>query len=328
MRILITGAGGAAAISVWKSLTHEHTLFMGDIDPCAAGLYLVPQQQRLILCRGDDAEFVKQIITICEKLQIDVLIPTVDVELQPLAQVQQQLMAIGVNMPLCSTEVLQRCYDKYALLSFCQNKIPVPQFTLLNSATIATFKNFPLFAKPRQGAGGVGALLVKTARDLTALPQDGSYLIQEFLPGAEYSVDVYIDRKGTAIAAVPRLRMKVDSGVAVAARTVQMPELTSLAIQTAMHVGIRYVANIQFKQTLNGEYKLLEINPRFPGTLPLTAAAGVDIPQLLLKEILGHTLSAGLMPYKEIMVMRYWTEHYCEPQEWEKLAKEVNPHKI
>lgn len=46
MKILITGAGGAAAISVWKSLNQEHELYMADIDPCAAGLYLVPAGQR------------------------------------------------------------------------------------------------------------------------------------------------------------------------------------------------------------------------------------------------------------------------------------------
>jgi carbamoyl-phosphate synthase large subunit len=41
MRILITGAGGgAAAISVWKSLGADHELHMADIDPLATGLYL------------------------------------------------------------------------------------------------------------------------------------------------------------------------------------------------------------------------------------------------------------------------------------------------
>ena len=54
MRLLITGAGGAAAISVWKSLAAEHELHMADMDPLASGLYLVPEAQRLIIPRGDD----------------------------------------------------------------------------------------------------------------------------------------------------------------------------------------------------------------------------------------------------------------------------------
>ena len=58
MRILITGAGGAAAISVWKSLSAEHELHMADMDPLAAGLYLVPPDRRLIIPRGDAPELV------------------------------------------------------------------------------------------------------------------------------------------------------------------------------------------------------------------------------------------------------------------------------
>src|SRR6185369_2584662 len=58
MRILITGAGGAAAISVWKSLSAEHELHMADMDPLATGLYLVPVERRLIIPRGDAPELV------------------------------------------------------------------------------------------------------------------------------------------------------------------------------------------------------------------------------------------------------------------------------
>ena len=49
------------------------------------------------------------------------------------------------------------------------------------------------------------------------------------MPGAEYSVDVYIQSNGQPLACVPRLRMKVDSGVAVAARTQELPALEAMA---------------------------------------------------------------------------------------------------
>ena len=74
-----------------------------------------------------------------------------------------------------------------------------------------------------------------------------------------------------------------------------------------------YVANVQFKRAADGVFKLLEVNPRFPGTLPLTSAAGVDMPKLMVDELAGRKLPDGLMPFKEIMVVRYWTEHYFDP---------------
>ena len=44
---------------------------------------------------------------------------------------------------------------------------------------------------------------------------------------------------------------------------------------------VQGTANVQFKRAADGVFKLLEVNPRFPGTLPLTGAAGIDMPKLL-----------------------------------------------
>ncbi len=119
-------------------------------------------------------------------------------------------------------------------------------------------------------------------------------MLQEYLPGEEYSVDVYVRRDGRVIAAVPRARMKIDSGIAVASRTVNVPEVIAAAVRTAEIIGIRGIANVQFKRAADGVFKLLEVNPRFPGTLPLTGAAGIDMPKLMADELAGRTLPDGL----------------------------------
>lgn len=321
MRILLTGVGGPAAISVWKSLASEHEFYMADIDPCATGLYLVPEKQRILLPRGESPDFTDRVFELCQKHQIELLLPTVDSELDVLAASSSRFLNQGIKLPLSSVEALKLCRDKYLLLNHCKASVPVPEYTLLTEETAFTTKQFPLFAKPRRGSGSNGAMVLENAQDLSHLPRDGSYLIQELLPGAEYSVDVYIQSSGQPLACVPRLRMKVDSGVAVAARTQKLPTLEAMALTVAKTVDIRYVANIQFKADSGGQFKLLEINPRFPGTLPLTAAAGIDIPKLLIKDIKGETLPEKLMPFNELMVVRYWTEHFCSAREWEALCQ-------
>ena len=90
MRILITGAGGAAAVSVWKSLSAEHELHMADIDPLAAGLYLVPPDRRLIIPRGDTPELVPALHRACKERRIEALLPTVDAELAPVAAARDE----------------------------------------------------------------------------------------------------------------------------------------------------------------------------------------------------------------------------------------------
>lgn len=320
MKILLTGAGGPSAISVWKSLRNEHQIFMADMDPKATGLYLVPADQRLVVPRGDSPTFVDHTYEACRRLGIEVLICTVDAELAPLAQAHARFEALGVRLPLSPLPALELCRDKLDLLDRLKVVVPVPDYTVVDAETANKPHTFPMFAKPRVSAGSRGAMVIADAQEMRALPQDGSYLLQELLPGDEYSVDVYLKADGAAIAAVPRVRMKTDSGIAVAARTVHDQVVIDAAILAAQTAGIRYVANVQFKRAADGQAKLLEINPRFPGTLPLTAEAGVDLPKLLVAEVSGEAMPTGLLPFRERMVVRYWSEQFVDPDEWRQLC--------
>lgn len=320
MKILLTGAGGAAAVSVWKSLHGNQEIVMADIDPCAAGLYLVPPEQRIIIPKGDSEGYVPFLLQLCQQKGIDLLIPTVDCELLPIAKALPQFEELGIKVPLCSVETLTLCRDKLKLFEFCKELGVTSPFHRLTKSFMENNIEFPCFAKPRLGSGSAGAMVIHNKQDLLNLPDDGRYLIQELLPGEEYSVDVYIQSNGMPLASVPRFRMKIDSGIAVAAQTKIIPELSQMALEVAKKINIRYVANIQFKQNRQGEFKLLEINPRFPGTLPLTSAAGIDIPKLLIQNIQGKLLPGNILPFKEMMVVRYWTEQFFEIEEWQKLC--------
>jgi carbamoyl-phosphate synthase large subunit len=321
MRILMTGAGGPSAISVWKSLSAQHEIHMADMDPCAAGLYLVAEDRRLLVPRGDAPELVPALLAACQARKIDLMLPTVDAEFVPLALARADFEALGVVLPISPLDCLRVCRDKHELLARVKGIVPVPEYEPLTPEAAARVTSFPRFVKPRLGAGSRGAEKITRREDLDALPQDGSILVQEYLPGEEYSVDVYVRGDGRVIAAVPRERMKTDSGIAVTARTVDVPEVIEAARRVAEEIGVRYVANVQFKRAADGIFKLLEVNPRFPGTLPLTTAAGVDMPKLLVDDVAGKKLPDGPLPFKEIMVVRYWTEHYVDPQEWVKLCR-------
>jgi carbamoyl-phosphate synthase large subunit len=321
MRMLITGAGGAAAISVWKSLDAEHELHMADMDPLAAGLYLVPEDRRLIIPRGDDPRLVDVLHDACKARDIELLLPTVDAELFPVAAARDRFESIGVTLPISPAECLRICRDKQLLLDRVMGQVPVPDNEPLTQEAADRVDTFPRFVKPRLGAGSRGIAKIACREDLDKQPKDGSVMLQEYLPGEEFSVDVYVRRDGVVIGAVPRERMKIDSGIAVASRTVNAPEVIQAAIRTAEIIGIRGVANVQFKRAADGVFKLLEVNPRYPGTLPLTAAAGVDMPRLMMDEAMGRPVPDRLMPFKELMVVRYWTERYFDPREWKALCR-------
>ena len=111
--------------------------------------------------------------------------------------------------------------------------------------------------------------------------------MQEHLPGPEYSLDVLARADGHVAAVVPRERMKVDSGIAVTGRTLHDEALEEFGREVAAAIGLTRVANVQVKGAAGGEPALLEVNARFPGTMPLTVASGVDMPGLAIGEALG-----------------------------------------
>ena len=118
---------------------------------------------------------------------------------------------------------------------------------------------------------------------------------------------------------MPRARLKVDSGVAVAGRTVRDYELTRYASRIVEHLGLTGVVNVQLKRDGAGVPKLLEINPRFPGTMPLTIAAGVDMPTLALGELVGAPITVPSR-FEEVAIVRTWQEHHIGIEELEALG--------
>ncbi len=323
-RVLLTGAGGAAAVSFIKAVRGEpYVIHAADMDANAAGLYLVPAARRHRLLAGADSGFVTHLLDLCRRHAIDVLVPTVDSELLGVATAEAAFASAGVRVMVASAQTLATCLDKSILLRTCSDTVPVGRYAVLDAAFSSAGWEFPLIVKPRSGSGSRGIELVRSEAQLAGVRHDGCMVAQEFLPGEEYSVDVLAGRDSRVAAAVPRARLKVDSGIAVAARTLHDPELEDFARRVATRIGLRYTANIQFRRNSQGMPVLLEVNARFPGTMPLTVHSGVNMPLLSLREVLGEPLPAGPLPFRDIAVVRYWAEEFIDPAEIEALAGQV-----
>ena len=311
-RVLVTGAGGAAGVAVIRSLVAAGVeVFAADMDGWAAGLYLVPAERRRLVEPGRSPEFVDGILSIVRADDIDVVFSTVDVELEPLAVRRTELSPAVLAAPALST--LSTCLDKLTLAEACASTARVPTTMTLDAAGKAADWVFPVIIKPRRGAGSRGVRLVADREELEAMPHDESIIIQANLPGEEYSVDV-IAAGGELVAAVPRTRARVDSGVSIAGQTVRDPELQRQAGLVAAAIGLDGVANVQLRRDADGLPALLEVNPRFPGALPLTIAAGVDLPVLALDLALGRQLPSGI-DFREIATVRFLEDVFVDPAE-------------
>lgn len=313
-RVLVTGAGGPAGVAVIRSLLRRDdlTVFAADMDGWASGIYLVPPEHRRLVPPGRADDFVPALARMVADDRLDLVVSTVDVELIALASRRHELAPAVLAAP--SAETLADTLDKLTLARRCASTGLVPRTLPAGPEALAADWEFPVFAKPRQGAGSRGVRMVADMTALRALPTDQDLIVQEFLPGEEYSVDVIADASHRVIAAVPRTRARVDSGVAIAGRTVHDPELEEAAGRIAEAIGLVGVANVQLRRDRTGRAVLLEVNPRFPGALPLTIAAGVDIPSLVVDLFLGRPLPERL-PFRDVASVRFLEDVVLDPAE-------------
>ena len=317
-RVLVTGAGGPAAVSFMQSVAREGAeIWAVDIDPYAAGLYLVDAEHRSLVPRGDDPNFVDSVASLCQRADIDVLVPTVDSELIPVARRNDEFQQNGTTVLAQSLDTLECCLDKWTLVQRIEEVAPdaaVALTVLLDDDFLEKPWSFPFIAKPRKGSGSRGVTLITDSGDLARVPHDGSFIAQELLPGREHSLDVLAYRNGAVAAVVPRTRLKVDSGIAVAGAVEADADLVAYGKRIAEAVGLTSVANVQVKQNREGRPRLLEVNPRFPGSMPLTVAAGVDMPVLAVADALGHDVPSTV-EFVPLAMVRTWTETFFEPGE-------------
>ncbi len=308
-RVLVTGAGGPAAVGfLYLAERADVDFYAADVDPVASGLYFVPAVRRVLLPRGDAPEFVATVVDVCRRLEIDVLVPTVDIELLPLAAVRGALARSGTVLLAAPEVTLVACLDKAELARVCAADCELPDTAVLTEGTPVSL---PSVVKPRAGSGSRGVRLLTEPQDLVGVPRDGSHIVQEYLPGEELSVDIFVRSDGVVVSAVPRTRDKVDSGVAVAGRTVADAECVQVAITVARAVGLRGIGNVRLRRRADGRPALLGVNPRLPGSLVLTAAAGANLAALALAEALGEAVPSHV-PFREVAMVRFLAETVVE----------------
>ena len=248
--ILVTGAGGAAAVTVLNSLTGHAELVAADIDPFAVGLYLVPPERRVLIPRGDDPAFVSTLLQCAIDQGADLVVPTVDTELRGVSAARDEFAGHGIDLLVEEVGTLDLCLDKLRLMQHCAPTVRVPLTVALTSDAcrrrskrLARLSSSNLARAPE----GAASPVIHETDDLRDVPLDGTYIAQEMLPGAEFSIDVLGSPDGRVVAAVPRRRDKIDSGIAVAGRTVADPALEAFGRAVASAIGVVGVVNVQAK---------------------------------------------------------------------------------
>ena len=269
---------------------------VADVNPLSPAVYVADRSYQVPL--ADDPAYVDALLEICRAERIGLLVPTIDDELTTLAEAAPRLLAEHVRVAVSPAASTRACNDKLETWRLLDAHGVAAAPTWLPGDLPADLA-FPLFIKPRIGRGGVAAFPVRSTRELAFfLDYVADPVLQPFLNGPEYTIDVLCDFEGEPLSVVPRERAVIRAGVVDRGRTVRDTALIGLGVQCARAIRAVGAINIQCR-VVDDTPVVFEINPRFSGGIPLTIAAGADFPRLLVQLARGRRVAPKIGWFQE-----------------------------
>lgn len=213
---------------------------------------------------------------------IDIVFPANSTVIDHLSPVRDQVAA---QVLLPAQDVIRITRSKRATLELLKGLVPTPQVF----ARAQDINQYPVFAKPDQGYGSQGIELV-TSPGQAANIDFQKMIVQEHLPGKEYSVDCFSSVDGKLLFSGARERVRVRMGTSMHAEAVP-DELESLMRAHAENILSKLKITgawfFQMKEDLDGVLRLLEIDIRIAGTMCFNRARGVNFPLLSILQATG-----------------------------------------
>ena len=291
MKILFTSVGRRVELvqafrAAAEKLDIELEIYGADITDSAPALFFC--DHTVIVPRIRDERYIPALIKICEEENIDALIPTIDTDLLILAENKHRFGSTKVF--ISAPDKVRLCRDKRFTADYfhsvgLHSPHPVDDVEKYSAG-------FPAFIKPKDGSSSIFAYKADTENELRGFAEQvPDYIIQPFVAGTEYTVDMFCDYEGNPILITPRIRLAVRAGEVL--KTEIRQDDSIIADMKALAADYKPCGQItvQLIQDKAGTNWYIEINPRFGGGAPLSIKAGADSAEMLLRILRGEKLS-------------------------------------
>jgi carbamoyl-phosphate synthase large subunit len=308
--VLFTPAGSELAVTGIKALADREDVrtVSTDIARLAPGLHLA--DTGYLVPEFEDDSYMPAVLDIVERENIDVVVPVLDQILKPFAAAREQVRARGARVMISPLETLDVTRDKWQTYQRLSGVVPLPDSWITKPPLP---EDGDLFVKPRTGSGSENIHRITSQAELDFYhEQMEKPIIQEYLPGTEYTIDCLTDRDGNLIACVPRERKELTGGVSTQVTVVEREDLFSLARGVAGELDFVGPFFIQAKLDEEGVPRLTEIGARLAGTM----CAGFTSPSLQyagVKQLCGESVPDPTVQFGTHM-SRHWAETYLDDE--------------
>jgi carbamoyl-phosphate synthase large subunit len=264
---------------------------------------------------SDPAAYLERLRQIDSLCGIDVLIPCLDAELPVLLHLEADMAAAGIRCVLPTRASLAARHKANLPRLARELDVSTPETLRVTDETTLTQATmelgFPCVLKGPFCEADVVHSADQAFASFFRLSQAWGLpiLAQRFVSGDEYNVAALGDGSGEVLAAVAmRKTILTRMGKAWGAITVRDPDVLDVAQRVISGLRWRGGCEIELLQEGSGQIHLVEVNPRFPAWIYLTAAAGANLPLGLLRLALGKAQPA----YEPYRTGTFYVRHASE----------------
>jgi len=302
MKVLITHARGRQALAATRSLGRKNVEVITSDSFYPTDVFFSKYSKSYFIYppfKTMPKQFIYTLKKYIQKKYIKVLIPTY-VETYVISQYKNQFDS-GVKIPIPKYSQILIANNKFSLLNFAKDiDIPIPKtYTIQNIKevnSVAQKLDYPVVIKLVEGSGSKGIKYIYSRDEFAVeyketikkfrLKSSEYPLIQEYIQGTGYGVSMLFNQgDARAIFTHKRLReIPISGGPSTARISVRHSKMEKYALKLLTELNWHGVAMVEFKLDKRTKKPvLMEINPRFWGSLNLAVCSGVDFPYLLYK---------------------------------------------
>jgi len=275
---------------------------------------------------GTDALFAR-ISHINNIEHVDVLIPNFDAELFNFIRLAPEFLKIGIKTFLPDQKEFE-ARDKINLFNFGKdNDLLMPSDKVVSRISeiseAAEEFSFPLVVKGKFYDAIICNTIEQAEKAFYKLQAKWGIpvIIQEFISGTEVNIAALGDGKGNTISAIPMRKLYItDKGKAWAGITIDDQMLIDQAVKFIKATNWRGGCELEIMLTSDRKPYIMEVNPRFPAWIYLSAAAGQNQPAALVKMALGQEVK----PFEDFefgkVFIRYSWDMVIDISEFHKLS--------
>lgn len=295
-----------------ESLNGKYKIVATDNSNIAPALYIADKSY--LVPKITDEKYIDIILNICDKENVKAVFTLIDPEIDLLAKSAMKFKEKGILLLVPEYTTACLCFDKYEMYKYLvKNGIK----TVLTYGDLEEFIKgeksgkiqFPVFVKPRNGSGSVGAQKVNDMETLTnMMNEDKSLIIQEYMDGLDLSSDIYVDAISHDAVNIFSMK-KLSTKIGGANKTISFKDDKLNEFINEINNIFEFVGpnNLDFFYK-DGEYYLSEVNPRFGGSYIHAYASGVDFIKAIMNNIEGKENKIELNNYDEDIIMMMYDD--------------------